>query len=108
MALQRLQTPYGTPSLVALRTAIDRTQTGDPLAPVTVLVHSNAVGISARRWLAANGGIAAVHFLTSFRFAELLGGAALAGTGKRPVSTPVVDVAVRHVLAQSAGVFKPI
>ncbi len=108
MPIQRLTTPYGGPSLRALRTAIDRVQAGDPLAAVTVLVHSNAVGVSARRWLAANGGIAAAQFLTSFRFAELLGGAALASAGKRPVSTPVVDVAVRQILAGSAGVFQPI
>ncbi len=108
MPIQRLTTPYGGQSLRALRSAIDQVQAGDPLAAVTVLVHSNAVGVSARRWLAANGGIAAAQFLTAFRFAELLGGAALAGAGKRPVSTPVVDVAVRHVLASSAGVFQPI
>ncbi|MCE9621041.1 MAG: PD-(D/E)XK nuclease family protein [Actinomycetia bacterium] len=108
MPIQRLTTPYGGQSLRALRTAIDQVQAGDPLAAVTVLVHSNAVGVSARRWLAANGGIAAAQFLTAFRFAELLGGAALAGAGKRPVSTPVVDVAVRQVLASSAGVFQPI
>ena len=92
MPIQRLTTPYGRESLQALRDAIDRVQGGDPLAAVTVLVHSNAVGVSARRWLAANGGIAAAQFLTAFRFAELLGGAALAGVGKRPVSTPVVDM----------------
>ncbi|CAN5565827.1 hypothetical protein BH10ACT2_BH10ACT2_05020 [soil metagenome] len=108
MPVQTLTTPYGGPSLRALRTAIDRVQAGDPLSAVTVLVHSNAVGVSARRWLAANGGIAAAQFLTAFRFAELLGGAALASAGKRPVSTPVVDVAVRQVLAGSAGVFQPI
>ena len=92
----------------ALRDAIDQAQAGDPLSAVTVLVHSNAVGVSARRWLAAHGGIAAAQFLTSFRFAELLGGASLATAGKRPVSTPVVDVAVRQVLAGSAGIFQPI
>ncbi len=108
MPIQRLTTPYGSPSLHALRGAIDRLQAGDPLSAVTVLVHSNAVGVSTRRWLAAHGGIAAAQFLTAFRCAELLGGAALASLGKRPVSTPVVDVAVRQVLANSAGVFQPI
>lgn len=108
MPIVRLTTPYGSPSLNALRSAIDRLQAGDPLTAVTVIVHSNAVGVSARRWLATHGGIAAAQFLTAFRFAELLGGAALAGAGKRPVSTPVIDVAVRQVLANSAGVFQPI
>lgn len=108
MPIQRVSTPYGEPSLLALRSAIDQLQKGDRLSPVTVLVHSNAVGVSARRWLAGHGGIAAAQFLTPFRFAELLGGAALADARKRPVSTPVVDVAVRQVLADSAGLFQPI
>lgn len=108
MALHRLSTPYGPPAFRALREAVDRVQGGDPLAAVTVVVHSNAVGVAARRWLAANGGIAAAQFVTTFRFAELLGGQALAASGKRPVSTPVVDVAVRQVLAASTGMFEPI
>lgn len=108
MAVQRLTTPYGQPAFRALRAAVDEVQGGDPLAAVTVLVHSNAVGVAARRWLAAHGGIAAAQFVTAFRFAELLGGQALAASGKRPVSTPVVDVAVRQVLAGSTGLFAPI
>src|SRR5689334_4489526 len=101
MALDRRSTAYGVPALQALRAAIDELQGGDPLRAVTVLVHSNAVGVAARRWLAAHGGIAAAQFLTSFRFAELLGGPALARQGRRPVSTPVVDVAVRTALGRS-------
>ena len=108
MALHRLTTPYGPAAFRALRDAVDRVQGGDPLAAVTVVVHSNAVGVAARRWLAANGGIAAAQFVTAFRFAELLGGQALAESGRRPVSTPVVDVAVRQVLAESSGIFEPI
>ncbi len=108
MALHRLTTPYGPAAFRALREAVDRVQGGDPLAAVTVVVHSNAVGVAARRWLAANGGIAAAQFVTAFRFAELLGGQALAQSGKRPVSSPVVDVAVRQVLDASAGIFQPI
>ena len=108
MALHRLSTPYGPAAFRALREAVDRVQGGDPLAAVTVVVHSNAVGVAARRWLAANGGIAAAQFVTAFRFAELLGGQELAESGRRPVSTPVVDVAVRQVLAASSGIFEPI
>lgn len=108
MALQRLRTPYGPPALVALRDALHRLQGGDPLAAVTVVVHSNAVGVTARRWLAANGGVAAAQFLTAFRVAELLGGPVLAQQGRRPVSTPVIDVAVRQVLQRKPGVFAPI
>jgi RecB family exonuclease len=108
MALDRRSVPYGEPAFHALRAAIQQVQDGDPLAPVTVLVHSNAVGVAARRWLAAHGGIAAAQFLTAFRFAELLGGPAMAHGGRRPVSTPVIDVAVRQALEASSGILRPI
>ena len=105
MALHRLTTPYGPPAFRALRDAVDRVQAGDPLAPVTVLVHSNAVGVAARRWLAANGGVAAAQSVTAVRLAEQLRGHALAERGKLPISTPVVDVPVRQLLNASAGIF---
>lgn len=108
MAIQRRSTPYGQAAYQALRAALGDLQGGDPLAPVTVVVHSNAVGVAARRWLAANGGVAAAQFLTAFRLAELLGGPALASAGKRPLSTPVIDVAVRRALAAEPGVFAAI
>jgi RecB family exonuclease len=108
MALDRRTTSYGPDAFHALRGAIDELQAGDPLSPVTVLVHSNAVGVAARRWLAAHGGIAAAQFLTAFRFAELLGGPTLAAEGRRPLSTPVIDVVVRQALARSSGMFRPI
>jgi len=108
MALHRLTTPYGPSAFRALREAVDQLQGGNPLAAVTVVVPSNAVGVASRRWLAANGGVAAAQFVTSFRLAELLGGQSLAESGKRPVSTPVVDVAVRQILDTSSGIFAPI
>ncbi len=68
----------GRPALVALRGG-DRRRRSDRsrLTPVTVVVPSNSVGVAARRWLAANGGIAAVQFVTTYRLAELLGAPAL-------------------------------
>lgn len=108
MALQQRTTPYGEPALVALRAAVQELQEGDPLTPVTVLVYSNAVGVAARRWLAAHGGVAAVQFITTFRLAELLGGPALVRQGRRPVSTPVIEVAARAALQASTGLFAPI
>ncbi len=99
---------HGPPALAALRATIDELQGGRPLAPVTVVVPSNSVGVGTRRWLAANGGIAAVRFVTVYRLAELLGGPALVAAGRRPVSTPVVDVAVRRALAAAPGMFGPV
>ncbi|MCU1504863.1 MAG: ATP-dependent nuclease subunit B-like protein [Ilumatobacteraceae bacterium] len=98
----------GPPALQALRVAIDHAQAGSPLSPVTVIVPSNSVGVAARRWLAANGGIAAAQFVTTYRLAELLGAPSLIAAGRRPVNTPVVDVAVRRALHEAAGMFAPV
>jgi hypothetical protein len=108
MALEQRTTPYGPAAFQALRAALDELQSGDRLRPVTVLVYSNAVGVAARRWLASHGGVAAAQFVTTFRFAELLGGPSLAASGRRPVSTPVIDVAVRSALATSSGLLSAI
>ncbi len=110
-------TPYGRPALEALRRAVAQAKDGDALAPVTVVVPSNHVGVTARRLLAAGelgpvapggAGVAAVTFLTVYRLAELLGASALAAEGRRPVSTPVIAAAVRRALAEEPGMFAPV
>ncbi|NDH10716.1 MAG: hypothetical protein EBY44_03085, partial [Actinobacteria bacterium] len=83
-------TPYGADAHRALAAEIARLKGGDPLRPVSVVVSSNPMGIAARRALGHAGGIAAVTFLTPYRLAELLGAAAVAATGRRPLSTPVL------------------
>lgn len=109
--------PYGRPAAEALRTAVAEAKGGDPLAPVTVVVPSNHVGVTVRRLLASGAlgpvtergtGVAGVTFVTVFRLAELLGAAALAGAGRRPVSTPVITAAVRAVLGREPGLFAPV
>jgi hypothetical protein len=110
-------TPYGRPALAALRDTVATAKGGDPLAPVTVVVASNHVGVTARRLLAADAlgpvtpgraGVAAVGFVTAYRLAELLGSAALAAAGRRPVSTPVVAAALRRALDERPGIFAPV
>ena len=101
----------------AVLAAVASAKAGDPLAPVTVVVPSNHVGVATRRWLASGVGgpvagtgvgIAAVTFLTTYRLAELLGASALAAQGKRPVSTPVLAAAMRAELAAEPGLFRPV
>ncbi len=108
---------YGRPAASSLRAAISGAKAGDPLAPVSVVVPSNQVGVAARRLLASGelgpicergSGLAAVSFLTVYRLAELLGAAPLAAAGRRPVSTPVLAAALRGVLAADPGVFAPV
>ena len=110
-------TPYGRPALAALRAAVAAGKAGDPLAPVTVVVPTNHVGVTARRRLAGGAfgavtgrgaGVAAVSFLTAYRLAELLGAPALAAAGRRPASPPVVAAAFRRVLAADPGMFRPV
>ena len=83
---------YGRDAATALRAEIAAAKGDEPLAPVTVVVPSNQVGVSARRLLASGAvgsvcgsgtGLVAVSFLTAYRLAELLGAAALAGAGRQ-------------------------
>lgn len=117
MALAVITTGYGRAAALALRDAVAAAKAGEPLAPVTVVVPSNHVGVASRRLLASGSlgpvagsgvGLAAVTFLTTYRLAELLGASALAATGRRPVSTPVLAAAMRAELAAQAGLFAPV
>lgn len=108
---------YGRPAAEALRASLAVAKGDDPLAPATVVVPSNHVGVAARRLLASGAagavcergtGLAAVTFLTVYRLAELLGASTLAAAGRRPVSTPVVAAALRAALRSAPGVFGPV
>ncbi len=92
-------------ALSALGDAVREAKGDDPLAPLVVLVPTNAAGVMARRWLGANGGVASVDMVTLSRLAELIAGSSLVADGRRPVSTPLVDLAVRAVLADAPGPF---
>lgn len=105
MAITLRTTELGGPAHERLAATIGELKAGRALAPVAVLVPSNYVGIAARRAVGRQGGIAAVNFLTPYRLAELLGASAVAATGRRPVSTPVIAGAVRAVLADEPGHF---
>jgi len=110
-------TGYGLDAARALHDAVATAKGGDPLAPVTVVVPSNHVGVASRRLLASGAlgpiagagiGVAAVTFVTTYRLAELLGASLLATSGRRPVSTPVLAAAMRAELAADAGLFTPV
>jgi ATP-dependent helicase/nuclease subunit B len=115
--IEVVATTYGKPALRALQHAVIVAKGGHALAPVTVIVPANHVGVTARRALASGRlgavsesgvGVAAVTFLTVYRLAELLGSARLAASGRRPVSTPVVAAALRGALAVDPGMFAPV
>ena len=102
-------TAYGPPATAALADAIAAAKGDNPLAPVTVVVPSNLVGVSARRTLAARSptGLGAVQFETVLGLARLLAGPSLSGEPRR-VTDPVVGAAVRSVLESSADLLRPV
>ena len=99
-------TGYGEAAHAALASAVEHYKRADPLRSVSVIVPSNYMGVAARRALGQRHGVAAVTFLTPYRLAELLGSAAVAALGKRPISTPVLAGAVRAVLGREPGRFE--
>src|SRR5436305_14912830 len=100
---------FGRAAVELLADQVHRAKAGDPLAPVTVVVPSNYVGVAMRRELARRGnGIAAVDFTTLHRIGERLGAPRLAAARRRPVSAPVIAAAVRAVLAGDPGIFAPV
>ncbi|MGI9029513.1 MAG: PD-(D/E)XK nuclease family protein [Ilumatobacteraceae bacterium] len=105
MPISVTATTHGAAALDALAAAVRaaKADAGDPLAPVTVVVPNNTVGVMARRALGRRGGAAAIEVLTLFRVAEIIGAPLLREEGRRPVSTPVVDLAVKQVLAEAPG-----
>ncbi|MET0146784.1 MAG: PD-(D/E)XK nuclease family protein [Ilumatobacteraceae bacterium] len=98
-------TALGAAALDALGDAVRAAKRGDPLAPVAVVVPTNTAGVMARRALGRRGGAAAIDVLTLFRVAELLGAPSLHAEGRRPVSTPIVDLAVKQVVADKPGLY---
>lgn len=99
-------TEYGDAAHSALANAVAHHKKADPLSPVTVIVSSNYIGIAARRALAQHHGMAAVNFVTPYRFADSLRSWSTNATGKRPLSAPILAGAVRAVLNETPGVFE--
>lgn len=114
MSLRVVATEYGPRAGELLRRLIAEAKAGDPLAPVTVVVPSNYVGVSVRRSMAREQltprgvGIAGIDLVTTYRLAELIGAPSLAAQGRRPVSNPVVAAAIRQVLASRDSMFSPV
>ncbi|MCZ7529273.1 MAG: hypothetical protein M5U31_02355 [Acidimicrobiia bacterium] len=114
MSIQLLTTPYGPRAADTLHGVVSRAKTDDPLAPVSIVVPTNYVGVATRRMLAesrhgavtpAGDGIVGVTLLTLYRIAEMVGAPHLAAAGRRPVSTPVIAAAIRTVLSSEPGMF---
>ena len=111
-------TDYGPAAYEVLASVIREAKSGDPLAPMTVVVPSHYTGLAAARAMALAPvdagtppphdrprGIAAVAFITVHDLAERLGGRRMAVAGRHPVSNAVIAGAVRSVLREDPGHF---
>ncbi len=92
----------------ALAQSVAQLKQGNPLRSVTVLVPTNAAGVMARRRLGRDGGVAAVDMITLYRLAERVGGPALRAEQRLPVSTAVIELAVRGVLRDERTMFEAV
>lgn len=106
-------TEYGRAASEALAAAVAVAKAVGPLAPVTVIVPSNFVGLSARRLIGSGAlptgttrGVANVSFVTPFRLAELVSSDLL--LDQRPITNPVLGAAVRQVLADDPDVYRAV
>ncbi len=99
---------YGRSAREALAAAIAAAKDGDALAPVTVIVPANYVGLGLRRSLAEQAPLVNVRFQVAGRTAELLGGASLAHDQRKPLVPWVRMEAIRAALREDAGIFGPV
>ncbi len=94
----------GRPANERLAAVVAELKGGDPLAPVTVVVPSNPVGVWARRLLGARpGGVANVEFTTIDRLAHDWGGPVLAAEGRTALTDQARAAAVRVALGRHRG-----
>ena len=116
VSLRVIPTPYGRAASEALRGEIARAKGASPLAPVTVVVPGNSVGVAVRRLLAsgelgavssAGVGLIGVNFLTTYRLAELLAAPAwprrAGGRSPRRSSRPPCGACSRTSPARCSG-----
>jgi ATP-dependent helicase/nuclease subunit B len=111
-SMSSVRTGYGRDAYDALRAAVADRKRADPLAPVTVLVPNQVAGACARRALAHGvgdrDGIAGLTVLTVDRLAERLAASAMIGSGRRPITPPVLAAAWRRALARAPGALAPL
>jgi RecB family exonuclease len=99
MSMEAEWVPFGRAALDRLASMVAEAKAGDPLAPVTVIVPTNPVGVHARRALGSRqGGVANVDFTTVERLAHDVAGPVLAARGSAPLTDQVRAAAVRTVL----------
>jgi len=96
----------GAPAVAALRTLLQEVRGDDRLAPVDVIVPTGVAGVTVRRAVAAQGGLANVRFSALPQVAERLAARHLALSGasvSRPLTAAVLSQATRATVAKANG-----
>lgn len=106
-------TEFGRPAYEALTSAVTVAKGDDPLRQVMLVVPTESLKVSARRWLAVHGrqgspGIAGLTMVNLYRLAETIAAATVAGSGRRPITAPVLVGGMRAVVATQPGLFQDI
>lgn len=102
MTVQATRVRPGPASIQWLRDRAAAIQQGDPLAPVTVIVPNNYVGLGLRRAFAQQG-YANVRFTSVARIAEGIGAGALAENGWSPLTPILEDALIRAAIRAATG-----
>ena len=77
------------------------------MAPVTVVSPSRYASLSLRQELGQSGFVN-VRFIQLPVLAELLGGAALAAEGRKPLTSALQSISLRRALTQAEGALSPV
>ena len=77
------------------------------MAPVTVVSPSRYASLALRQELGDTGFIN-VRFIQMPVLAELLGGAALAAKGKKPLTSTLQSISLRQLLSETTGLLQPV
>ena len=91
----------------ALWRLVREVKADDPLAPVTVVGPTRYANLSLRQDL-GHSSFANVRFIVLPMLTELLGGAALARAGRRPLSAVLESVWLRALMAKTTGLLAPV
>ena len=79
----------------------------DLMAPVTIISPSRYASLSLRQELGESGFVN-VRFIQLPVLSELLGGAALAAEGRKPLTSTLQSISLRRALIQTEGVLRPV
>ena len=91
----------------ALWRLVREAKSGDVLAPVTVVGPTRYANLSLRHEL-GRAGFVNVRFIVLPMLSELLGGAALARSGRKPLTAVMESVSSRAALSQATGPLAPV